>query len=126
MRLLLDTATFLFAIESSHRISRRAMSHLQDPANTREISVASLAEVALKCAIGKLALTEADVLKGIADLELRVLSCNSDHAFEVFRLPLHHRDPFDREIIAQALVEDIPVVTPDRQFESYKGLKVIW
>ena len=103
---------------------RRA--HLQDPANTREISVVSLAEVTLKCVIGKLALTEADILKGIADLELRVLSCNSDHAFEPFRLPLHHRDPFDREIIAQALVEDIPVVTPDRQFESYKGLKVIW
>jgi len=41
-------------------------------------------------------------------------------------MPRHHRDPFDREIIAQALVEDIPVVTPDRRFESCKGLKVIW
>lgn len=126
MRLLLDTATFLFSIESSHRISKRAMSHFQDPENTRELSVVSLAEIALKCVIGKLVITEADVLKAIADLQLRVLPCTTEHAFELFHLPLLHRDPFDREIIAQALVENIPVVTPDRQFEQYRGLQVIW
>ncbi len=102
------------------------MSFLQDPSNTREISVVSLAEIALKSAIGKLTITEGELVKGIADLELKILSCNSDHLWELFHLPLHHRDPFDREIIAQALVEGIPVVTPDRQFGNYKGLKIIW
>jgi PIN domain nuclease of toxin-antitoxin system len=55
-----------------------------------------------------------------------VLPYTSDHAFQLFTLPRHHNDPFDRQIIAQALLEDIPVVTPDDKFSLYKGLKVIW
>jgi PIN domain nuclease of toxin-antitoxin system len=54
------------------------------------------------------------------------LPYRADHAFSLFDLPLHHSDPFDRQIIAQALSEQIPVVTPDEKFGLYKGLKVIW
>jgi PIN domain nuclease of toxin-antitoxin system len=54
------------------------------------------------------------------------LPYTSVHALELFSLPLHHRDPFDRQIIAQALVEGLPVVTPDEMFRSYQGLKTIW
>jgi len=60
------------------------------------------------------------------DLKLRVLPYTGRHAYQLFGLPLHHSDPFDRQIIAQALAENIPVVTPDEKFSLYKGLKIIW
>lgn len=126
MRLLLDTVAFLFAIESPERLSRAVLSALQNPANTREISTISLTEVAVKCAIGKLAITKTDVLTAIEDSQLKVLPYTTDHALQLFDLPLHHRDPFDRQIIAQALVEGVPVVSNDPHFRLYKGLKLIW
>ncbi len=67
-----------------------------------------------------------DVEEGLADLNAGVLHYTSDHAWQMFALPVHHADPFDRQIIAQALAEDIAVVTPDDKFKLYKGLKVIW
>jgi len=54
-----------------------------------------------------------------------LLPFSAEHAFRLFGLALHHRDPFDRQIIAQAMEEDIPVVTPDDKFGLYKGLKVV-
>ena len=59
-------------------------------------------------------------------MDIRILPFTADHAFRVFDLPMHHRDPFDRQIIAQALVEKISIVTPDREFVRYEGLRVIW
>ena len=126
MRLLLDTVTFLYAVESSHRLSRTAKSALDDPANVRELSVISLAEIALKNAIGKFTMSRLEIISAIDDLQLKILPCTSDHSFGLFNLPLHHRDPFDRQLIAQALSEDIPVVTCDPQFRLYKALTVIW
>ena len=63
---------------------------------------------------------------GVADRRLRVLPYSEEHAFRLFDLPTHHPDPFDRHIIAQALVEHVPVVTPDHSFTLYEGLKVVW
>jgi PIN domain nuclease of toxin-antitoxin system len=126
MRLLLDTVTFLFALESSHHISRTAMSALDNAANVRELSVVSLAEIALKNAIGKLTINREDVIAAIEDLQLKILPCTADHALRLFNLPVHHRDPFDRQIIAQALSENIPIVTCDQQFRLYKALTVVW
>ena len=91
-----------------------------------EVSAISLSEIAIKQAKGKLTLRKEDVLAGLAELNLRVLPYTSDHAWQLFTLPIHHDDPFDRQIIAQAVAEDIPVVTPDAKFKLYKGLKVIW
>ncbi|HKT25933.1 MAG TPA: type II toxin-antitoxin system VapC family toxin [Terriglobales bacterium] len=66
------------------------------------------------------------VRAGIQDFHLHILPYTSTHAYELYGLPLHHRDPFDRMIIAQALAEDIPIVTSDSQFRKYRDLKVIW
>ena len=126
MRLLLDTVTFLWAIDSPGRITRRAMSAMRSGAAVREMSVVSLSEIAIKLSIGKLAFGKEEVMQGVADLQLRLLPYTADHAFRLFNLPLHHTDPFDRQIIAQAMAEDIPVVTADEKFQLYKGLKVIW
>jgi len=126
VRVLLDTVTFIRAIQSPERISARAMELLSHDDTLRELSAVSLSEIAIKNAIGKLTLPWESVLTGIADLQIRVLPYGSGHARFLFGLPLHHRDPFDRQIIAQALAENIPVATPDSNFGLYKGLSVIW
>jgi PIN domain nuclease of toxin-antitoxin system len=126
MRLILDTVTFLWAVSSPERLSRAAMSALRKETAVREISVVSLTEIAVKQISGKLTFGKADAIAGVADLRLRVLPYAAEHAFRLFDLPAHHADPFDRQIIAQALVEDVPVVTPDEAFTLYKGLRVVW
>jgi PIN domain nuclease of toxin-antitoxin system len=126
VRLLLDTAVLIFAVGAPDRLSRRAAAALKNPENVRELSSISLAEIAVKSSLGKLSISAPIARQALDDLDVRVLPFTSDHAFRLFELPVHHRDPFDRQIIAQALYEDIAVVTPDRQFCSYKGLKLIW
>ena len=126
MRLILDTVTFIWAVSDPERLSRAAMSALRKGTAVREISVVSLTEIAVKQTRGKLTFGTAEAVAGVADLRLRVLPYAAEHAFRLFDLPTHHADPFDRQIIAQALVENVAVVTPDDAFNLYKGLKVVW
>ena len=126
MRLLLDTVTFIWAISSPARISAKAMRSLQQSQAKLEMSAISLSEIAIKQALGKLDLNENDARIGIADLKLRILPYTAGHALHLFSLPRHHGDPFDRQIIAQAMAENISVVTSDEKFNLYKGLQVIW
>jgi PIN domain nuclease of toxin-antitoxin system len=126
VRALLDTVAFLWAIDSPELISRAAASVLADESALLEISAISISEIAVKQARGKLDFSRADVEQGIADLRVRVLPYAAEHSFKLFELPLHHTDPFDRQIIAQAMAEDIPVMTSDRIFGAYQGLKIIW
>ena len=126
MRYLLDTVTFLWAATSPEKLSRKVNVMLAKRADVREISALSLSEIAIKNSVGKLTFSKADVTTGLSDLRVRVLPFSFDHALEFFDLPPHHSDPFDRQIIAQALSEDIPVVTCDDRFRLYHGLKVIW
>ncbi len=126
MRVILDTVTFIWAVSTPERLSRAAMSALRRGTAMREISVVSLTEIAIKQTRGKLAFGKADALAGVADLRLRVMPYSAEHAFRLFDLPPHHADPFDRQIISQALVESVAVVTPDESFKLYEGLKVVW
>lgn len=126
MRILLDTLTFLWAVSSPEHISRAAMSPLRRAGTTRELSVISLSEIAIKQARGKLAFDKEDLAQGVADLQLSILPYTEKRGYGLFDLPMHHADPFDRQIIAQALAEDIPVVTSDRSFSLYTDLRVIW
>jgi PIN domain nuclease of toxin-antitoxin system len=126
LRLLLDTAVLIWAVEAPERLTRRATAALETLDNVLEMSAVSLSEIAIKTARGELRLSGDSVRRALADLDLRILPFTADHAFFLLELPLHHSDPFDRQIIAQALAEKIPVVTPDQKFGLYKGLKVIW
>lgn len=126
MRLLLDTAAFIYAVESPERLGLRVETALLKSENILELSVVSLVEIAIKSTLGKLKLSAAIAHQAIEDLGIRILPYTAEHAFHLFGLPLHHRDPFDRQIIAQALVEKIPVATPDPKFGFYDGLKIIW
>jgi PIN domain nuclease of toxin-antitoxin system len=126
VRLLLDTAVLIYAVDSPDRISKRAMSNLENSENILEMSSISLAEIAIKAAAHKLDFTEDDVRHALDDLGIRILPYGGTHALRLFGLPRHHRDPFDRQLIAQALYEEIPIVTPDEAFGLYKGLRIIW
>jgi PIN domain nuclease of toxin-antitoxin system len=125
MRLLLDTVAFIWAVSSPDRISSKAMRSMQNSQARLELSTISLSEIAIKQALGKLNFSADDVRIGIADLRLRVLPYTAEHAFQLFSMPQHHRDPFDRQIIAQALAEDVPVISSDEAFAFYK-VQVIW
>jgi PIN domain nuclease of toxin-antitoxin system len=126
VRILLDTAVLVFAVESPERLSRRATAVLENAGNVLELSAVSLSEIAIKAALGKLRMSSAVAKQAVEDLDLRILSYTADHAFQLFDLPLYHADPFDRQIIAQALSERIPILTCDEKFSLYKGLKLIW
>ena len=126
MRLLLDTAVLIYAVESPEKLSKRAASALKKAQNVLELTPISLAEIAIKAALGKLQLSVGTLRQALQDLDIRILPYTADHAFELFELPLYHSDPFDRQIIAQALCERIPVITPDEKFRLYPGLRVVW
>jgi PIN domain nuclease of toxin-antitoxin system len=126
MRVLLDTAVLIFAVEAPERLSKRARAALQGVDDIREFSTVSLTEIAIKNTLGKLNMPADSVRQAMRDMLVSVLPFTADHAFRIFDLTLHHGDPFDRQIIAQALCEQIPVVTPDEKFRLYEGLRVVW
>jgi PIN domain nuclease of toxin-antitoxin system len=126
MRALIDTVVFVWALTAPERVSKRAMAVLAKPDTVRLLSAVSLSELAIKRSRGKLDIGKEQVVAGVSDLQLRILPYTAQHAYELFALALHHFDPFDRQIIAQAVSEDIPVITSDEKFSLYKGLKIIW
>src|SRR4051812_19004273 len=114
MKLLLDTHAFLWSLEASDRLSRRALAAIQDSANVKLISYASLWEITIKVACGKLELATPweETLRGIEVLAPgSVLSCTIAHLQTLATLPHHHRDPFDRIIVAQAKSDDLTLVS---------------
>jgi PIN domain nuclease of toxin-antitoxin system len=126
MRVLVDTVTYLWAYNSPELLSKKAIETLSQDTTIRELSAVSLSELAIKMAVGKLDWRKEEIVSSLSDLRVRVLSYTATHAYQLFELPLHHRDPFDRQIIAQAMAEDIPIVTSDKIFRRYRELKIIW
>src|SRR2546421_10071724 len=114
MKLLLDTHTFLWFIMGSSNLSSNARALIEDLANEKFLSVASLWEIAIKLSIGRLALSAPfDVLipQQLSLNGFELLNIEVGHAAVVAALPFHHRDPFDRLLIAQALVDRMAVAS---------------
>jgi PIN domain nuclease of toxin-antitoxin system len=127
VQVLLDTQVIYIAYaEGVEAFPKKVRTLLADPGTERMLSSASLLEIAVKNSIGKVSFPEERARQAVADLKLNVIPFTPGHAYRMFSLPLHHRDPFDRMIIATALAEEIPVIGSDRLFKPYKGLKVIW
>src|ERR1022692_4383340 len=108
------------------QFSKKVQSLLAGLDNELLISSTSILEIAVKHARKKIDMPEALVQQAVQDLDLTMIAFEPQHAYRLFSLPMHDRDPFDRMIIATALVEDVPLIGGDRQFAHYKGLRVIW
>ena len=128
MRLLLDTHVFLWWIDDARALSRKARGAIADPQNQCLLSLASSWEMAIKLSLRKLELPDAIerfVPEQLTANGFSQLQIGFRHVAKVAGLPFHHRDPFDRLLIAQALEDDLHIVTSDPVFKKY-GVKVIW
>ena len=128
MRLLLDTHTLFWSVDDPSKVSARAMAAMVAPTNDRLLSAATIWELAIKVGQGKITLSMPYRLwmeTAIADLKLTILPVTVAYAERQAGLPPHHKDPFDRLIIAQALVDGISVVSVDAAFDPY-GVTRIW
>lgn len=127
MKLLVDTHAFLWFMAADDRLSEAARHAMEDPGTEWYLSAASVWEMAIKSSLGRLTLpapADAYVAEKVRQ-GLRVLAVEWPHAVEVEHLPFHHRDPFDRLIVAQAQAEALCVVTKDAVFGKY-GVTVVW
>jgi len=128
MRILLDTECWLWSLAAPERLNARAQSLITDRANTLYLSAASSWEIAIKYEIGKLPLPEPPetyVPSRMLAQGIEALPIEHTHALRVASLPRHHRDPFDRLLVAQAEVEGISLLTADRLIRKYK-VSLIW
>lgn len=128
MRALLDTHTLLWFVSGDTRLSADARAIMDDPENDVLVSIASLWEVVIKVGVGKLELdmpVEQFVVDQVSRNQFTVLPIELSHLVTVSTLPLHHRDPFDRLLAAQALSEGVPVVGTDPTFDAY-DVQTIW
>ncbi len=122
MRLLLDTHTFIWFVTDSPRLSTTAKALIENEYNEKLLSVASAWEMAIKHSIGKLNFElpfQNFLERQMKQNSMSLLNVQIIHLDVVANLPLHHRDPFDRLIIAQAIVEQIPIVGRDEVFDLY-------
>ena len=122
MRVLLDTHTFLWFLLEDPQLSTTANNLIIDPTNDIEVSPAMYWEMAIKISLGKYALPEPyDIFieREIATNDFHILPTEPKHTAVLTTLPFHHRDPFDRLLIAQAIVEAIPILSVDTAFDAY-------
>jgi len=128
MDALIDTNVFLWALVDEARLSRRARSFVKNPDNVLVFSAVVGWEIVIKVQIGKLTLPDAPsrfVPHHVAQLGMRNLPIELRHALAVENLPVYHRDPFDRLLVAQSQTDGLPIVTADPLFNHY-GVKTIW
>lgn len=128
MKVLLDTCVVLWATLSPDALSSRARSILADDANVILVSAASAWEVSTKVRLGKLLgaeRLEQNYLAVMDDAGYTLLSIDTESALRAGRLPGQHRDPFDRMLSAQALAQDIPILSPDSQLDGF-GIRRVW
>jgi PIN domain nuclease of toxin-antitoxin system len=128
VKYLLDSVVWLWSIRTPERIGRRGMEILRDGTEEIYFSAATAWEIGIKARLGKLTLPAAPAIcipQFMAKQGLRPLPVTHLHAFKVYDLPPHHDDPFDRLIIAQAMVEQFVILTSDRAFAKYP-VDLIW
>ena len=125
MRLLLDTHAYLWWLSGSARLGKRARAAIADPETPVFVSAASIWEAAVKSRLGRLELDGADLVAQIAENDFLELQISAAHAQMAGGLPVHHRDPFDRMLVAQAQAEELRVVSRDPVFGLY-DVPTVW
>ena len=126
-RLLLDTQAFILAAQGNKNLPRKAEIALLKQDQTPYLSLVSLWEMQIKMSLGKLklpvSLPEA-VQRAVKEISLEILPLQAEHIYTLGNLPFHHRDPFDRLLIAQAIHEQMPIVGNDAEFDKYEITRI--
>lgn len=128
MKVLLDTHAFLWLITGDDRLTESARLAFLDSENKLFFSIVSLWEICIKKSLGKISLATGwlqTIQKEVKSNAIQWLAIEIQHCAEVVELPFHHRDPFDRLLIAQAMVEDMKLLSHDKQLSAYK-IERIW
>jgi PIN domain nuclease of toxin-antitoxin system len=128
MKVLVDTDTFIWGLLESHRLSPRSRQIFRTDEHDLVFSLVSLWEIAIKIKIGKLNAIGSSVAYIRDEMDaygMELLPIRYEHILQLEALPIHHSDPFDRLLIAQAIAESLPILTHDRVFSLYP-VKVIW
>lgn len=127
MQFLLDTHTFIWFINGDSSLPNKIIDEIKNLKNQCFISIASIWEIAIKCKLSKLSLN-ADfdrILDFLDQNQIEILPISFDHIVKLNELDFHHRDPFDRILIAQGISENLTILTKDQNFSFYKT-KILW
>ena len=128
MRLLIDSHALIWYVDQHQQLSSASHAAISDPSNDLLLSAGSLWEIAIKIGLGKLVLTQPYSLwmsQALDDLGITVLPITVEYADAQASLPKHHSDPFDRLIVAQAIVEKVSIVSADARMDAY-GISRLW
>ncbi|MCX2495612.1 MULTISPECIES: type II toxin-antitoxin system VapC family toxin [Pedobacter] len=127
MQLLLDTHTFIWFINGDSSLPKKIIDEIKNLKNECFISIASIWEIAIKCKLNKLSLN-ADfdkILDFLDQNQIEILPISFNHIIKLNELDFHHRDPFDRILIAQGISENLTILTKDQNFSFYET-KIYW
>ena len=128
MNLLMDSHTVLWFGSDNPKLSPVAIDLIEDSRNQIFVSIASLWEIAIKISLGKLQIEQPlgeYVKTHLFSNDIQILPISQSHIMQVIMMPFHHKDPFDRMIVAQSLVENIPIIGIDAKFDAY-GIRRFW
>jgi PIN domain nuclease of toxin-antitoxin system len=128
MRVLIDTHAFIWELLADHRSSRKAIEVMRSKEYDLVFSIVSLWEVSIKIKLGKLnaiGSSVAYIREQMNEYGMELLPLQYEHLLQLENLPLHHGEPFDRLLIAQAITEGLPILTHDQHFPKYP-VKLIW
>jgi len=127
MKLLLDTHTLIWYAEGINKLSTKARVELENSDNIKFVSVVSLWEIVVKANSNKIEFKQTfkEVNRFLINNNINLLSIDISHLNTLLNLPHHHKDPFDRLLIAQAITENLSIISADRYFKSYP-INVIW
>lgn len=128
MKLLLDTHAFLWFIAGDRQLDVYARQLIEEPSNERYLSVASIWEITIKSSLGRLIVPlppSTLIREQIWANAINLLAITSEHLDTLHALPYHHKDPFDRLVIAQAIQEGMSLVTKDEAFDTY-NVQIVW
>jgi PIN domain nuclease of toxin-antitoxin system len=125
MSYLLDTNIFLWAASDPKKLSRKLLAILMSPEANLFLSIGSVWEIVIKSSLRRLKMTPKDTELAIKDLGVTILNITLEDLETLYKLPPHHKDPFDRLIISQALTSSMTIMTTDLEFKSYSKLKVV-
>jgi PIN domain nuclease of toxin-antitoxin system len=127
MRFLIDTQILIWLIGISDKLPKNILKIIKDTENYIFVSDVSIWEIAIKFSIGKLKIPFElkNIIQEIYRMNINILEITSEHVIKVAELPFHHKDPFDRLIISQSILENLPIISSDINLKKY-DTEIIW